>query len=346
MPISLIGTRGVGKTTMMSFLFQAMNIYTHQNPDKFRYFLGSELAKNMKEKMKVMKGNKRFPAATDRDIIERKFVLGFEPPKWDIPTWIKRRIFTSRKYGDFLGFVVSLYDIDGAEVEEFIETDFEANRYLKELYRADIPVFLIDASKFTKRTKGPKNYDLVEHDQELTQIISGYAEYRAKHHPNEKLHPIIFLTKMDELDEEIRQDYPGIKKLENEYDKKIANRVGRELLERYLTDFQGSVLGSKLMGIELEDSSFFYSWTDLESPESHPDMGTEVERSENGREKRLKLVDKDDEPGGRRNKFPLHMYIAFLDHLDELKEERPDPEDIVDEVLSKSNVKIGLRAEP
>ena len=324
MSVSIIGTRGCGKSTFIGLLYQGMERYSNINPEDFIYYITSEVGDKIYDiRNNMLKGE--YPAATTRHQLEQlNFLMGFKPKMHEKIIHLVKNFSSFGKYGDYLGMIMSVYDISGEDIQEYkrIKT---LNENIKKIFDSNIVVVIIDCALLTNSTKGRKYNLMLEYDKEVAVILSAYVEYRARDKMKEKLHPIFILAKMDAMDSEIRNQY-GVDRLEKTYDPEIAQEIGNQLMKSYLSATRAAMYGAQKVGIPLEDSKFFMSWVE----ETRIDGTTEATDAPT-----LRVVKPKFDSEQARNIYPEHMYEAFLNHIRELSYLYSDPKKQVEEIFGK-----------
>lgn len=326
MAVSIIGTRGCGKSTFIGLLYQAMERYSNENPNEFIYYVTAETGEKIYDIRNNMLSGE-YPAATTRNQLEQlKFLLGFRPKPHEQVVNTFKNFARFGKYGNFLGMILSVYDISGEDVEEYRHNK-SINKEIKQVFDADILVIIIDTSKFTNSTLGRKYRKMLYYDKELAIILSSYVEYRNKTKINEKLHPIFIFAKIDALDAEIREEHE-IESLSEKYEGKKCEKIGNNLMRSYLSASRAAIYGAQKVGVPLAKAVYFYSWVEEEKVDGVPMVGAQH---------RLKVI----KPLGKiehaRNVYPEHMYEAFINHTRELSYLYADPEKQVEEIFGKMN---------
>lgn len=321
MSVSIIGTRGCGKSTFIGLLHQGMEMYTNKNPDNFVYYVTAEVGDKILDiRNNLLQGE--YPAATTRHQLEQlRFLIGFRPGKYEKIVNLFKNFSSFGDYGDYLGMILSVYDIAGEDIQEF-RINKTVNRILKQVFDSNILVIIIDCAKFTNSTSGRKYVDMLEYDKELAVIISAYVEYRSKGDFKEKLNPIFVFAKMDALDTEISSEY--IDKLSRGYDLEYAQESGNKMMKSFLSASRASVYGAQKVGIPMETARFFYSWVEEDKIEGVAQAGAQH---------KLKITKPDGEHA--RNAFPDHMYEEFLNHIKSLSYLYSDPKKQVEDIFGK-----------
>jgi hypothetical protein len=321
MSVSIIGTRGCGKSTFIGLLHQGMEMYTNKNPNNFIYYVTAEVGDKILDiRNDLLTG--KYPAATTRHQLEQlRFLMGFKPKAAEKIMQLVKNFSSFGDYGDYLGMILSVYDIAGEDIQEF-KINKQVSQILKQVFDSNILVIIIDCAKFTNSTTGRKYVDMLEYDKEVAVIISAYVEYRSKGKFKEKLNPIFVFAKMDALDAEIRNNY--MDKLSINYDPDYTQSAGNEMMTSYLSASRAAVYGAQKVGIPLEEARFFFSWVD----EDKIDGVTQA-----GAQKLLKVF----KPDGThaRNSFPDHQYEAFLNHIRDLSYLYSDPRKQVEDIFGK-----------
>jgi len=309
MSVSIIGTRGCGKSTFIGLLHQGMEMYTNKNPDNFVYYITAEVGDKILDiRNNLLQGE--YPAATTRHQLEQlRFLMGFKPGAAEKVMNLIRNFSSFGDYGDYLGMILSVYDIAGEDVQEF-KINKQVTQILKQVFDSNILVIIIDCAKFTNSTTGRKYVDMLEYDKELAVILSAYVEYRSKGEFEEKLNPIFVFAKMDALDAEIRNNY--MDKLAKDYDPDYTQKSGNEMMTAYLSASRAAVYGAQKVGIPLEEARFFFSWVD---------------------------EDKIEGVAQARNSFPDHQYEEFLNYIRTLSYLYSDPKKQVEEIFGSTQSK-------
>ena len=178
MSVSIIGTRGCGKSTFIGLLHQGMEMYTNKNPNNFIYYVTAEVGDKILDiRNNLLQG--QYPAATTRHQLEQlRFLMGFKPRASEKMVQLVRNFSSFGAYGDYLGMILSVYDIAGEDIQEF-KINKQVNQILKQVFDSNILVIIIDCAKFTNSTKGRKYVDMLEYDKELAVILA------AIHHQSE-----------------------------------------------------------------------------------------------------------------------------------------------------------------
>ncbi|MCK5039032.1 MAG: hypothetical protein KAS16_08030 [Thermoplasmata archaeon] len=321
MSVSIIGTRGCGKSTFIGLLHQGMEMYTNKNPDNFVYYVTAEVGDKILDiRNNLLQGE--YPAATTRHQLEQlRFLMGFKPVGVEKIVNLVKNFSSFGQYGDYLGMILSVYDIAGEDIQEF-KINKQVTQILKQVFESNILVIIVDCAKFTNATSGRKYVDMLEYDKELAVIIAAYVEYRSKGKFKEKVNPIFVFAKMDALDTEIANNY--FDKLERKYDVDYNYETGNELMESYLSASRAAVYGAQKVGVPLETAKFFYSWVQEDKIEGVAQAGAQH---------KLKITKPDG--GHTRNVFPDHMYEEFLNYIRTLSYMYSDPTDHVEDIFGK-----------
>lgn len=341
MPVSIIGTRGCGKSTLVGFLQQSMEKLTIKDPEKFAYFMDPDTTNICLNKIRNRLHSGRFPRATARgDFQALSFLMSFEATKTDVVKHVTseglKGLKNAMDYENKL--VLTVFDISGEEIEEF-GTQSSVTRKIREIFNSNIMVILIDCAKFTKDVKSEKAEAMRRYDAEMSQILSRYEEYRAKNAPEKELYPIVFFTKMDMLDPEIVADLPnhGIRKLldhQKEYKEEEVREDGEKLLKTFLPGIYQNIVGSKVVKVDLHKAMYFFSWAGVEGENgvkpAEEELGVqwvEVEGKENIEEL-------------TSNIYPYKHYQEFISHLGDLSKDYSDPNEKLEEYFNRDERKI------
>ncbi len=319
MPVSILGTRGCGKSTVIGLLYQGMERYTTLNPDDFIYYITSETGETVLTiRNNMLKG--MFPPATTRHTLDQfQFLMGFKPKMHE-----KLINLVKFREGAWAGLTFTVYDISGEDIQEYKRSK-TADQRIKKIFDANIVVIIIDCSIFTNSTSGRKFNKMLELDKEIAIILSAYVEYRNKNKLEEELHPIFILAKADAIDNEIKNEF-GLEKLSKDYDEDINYEIGNNLLKSYLSATLAAILGSQKVYVPLHKAKYFFSWVEMDKIDGMV--------SQAGDAKKLKVV-RDKEGGHAWNAYPTHMYEGFLNNFRDLSEKYADPKKQVEEIFGR-----------
>ena len=341
MPVSIIGTRGCGKSTLVGFLHQSMEKYTMRDPEKFAFYMDRDTTDVCLNKIRNRLHSGSFPKATARgDFQALSFLMSFEASKKDFVKHIGKEGLKALKnalnYENKLVFTV--FDVSGEDIEEF-GSHKTVTKKLKEIFDSNIMVILIDCSKLTEDIKSEKGRDMRRYDAEMSKILARYEEYRARKYPEKELQPIVFFTKMDMLDPEIVDILPnyGMKDLldpQKEYEEEKVREDGEKLLKTYLSGIYQNFLGSKVVKVDIHKAMYFFSWAGVEGED-----GVKPADEKLG----VKWMEIEGEKGSEQvqsNIYPYKHYQKFLSHLGELSKDYSDPDEKVKEYLNRDQRKM------
>ncbi len=340
MPVSIIGTRGCGKSTLVGFLHQSMEKHTIRNPEKFSYYMDRDTTDVCLNKIRNRLQSGKFPQATARgDFQALSFLMSFGATKGDVGKYITSDGLSALKnafnYKNKL--VLTVFDVAGEDIEEF-GSHKSVTKKLKEIFGSNIMVILIDCSKLTKDIKGEKGREMRKYDAEMSKILSRYEEYRAQNYPDQELHPIVFFTKMDMLDPEIIDSLPNnsIRDLldpQKDYDEEEVREDGEKLLKTFLSGVYANIVGSKVVKVDLHKAMYFFSWAGVEG-----ENGVKPADESLG-VKWMDIEGKKDTEEIQSNIYPYKHYQKFISHLGELSKDFSDPDEKVEEYFNREQRK-------
>ncbi len=337
MPVSIIGTRGCGKSTLVGFLHQSMEKYTIKNPKKFAYYMDPETTDVCLNKIRNRLHAGEFPRATARgDFQALSFLMNFEATKSDVFKHIKAEkglsgLKNAFNYENKLMFTV--FDVSGEEIEEF-GNHKSVTKKIKEVFNSNIMVILVDCSKLTKDIRSEKGTTMRRYDAEMSQILSRYEEYKANK-TSEELHPIVFFTKMDMMDPEIIDMFPNhsmrdLLDIQKGYDEVEVREDGEKLLKTFLPGLYQNIVGSKVVGVDLHKAMYFFSWAGVDG-----ENGVKPADQELG----VKWVNVEDEEL-TSNIYPYKHFQKFISHLGDLSKDYSDPNEKLEEYFKREGRKM------
>lgn len=345
MTIAMIGSHDVGKTAVLGLLYQTMMATTNQSNNKFLFTQTSEMADKVVEIIPNML-NGEFPGGTETGNANRwRFLLGFSADSFVIEQLQNMRytLYQWGEYGIHATQIAYMLDIPGEIINELVETAYETiDDDLKEVFKSDILVLLIDASRLTEASTGDKCSILTDYDSLMMQLITFYNQCKVEEYiktgERQELYPFIYFTKMDLLEDsvfkyyeekknmdiehifgEINEDHFGLIDEENvfpgsnyyENNKEDINELGGLFMRRYMGQTSTQISGSHLVGVNLHTPQYFFSWVN--------GLRTAIPDS---RDVKIKQRRTD---AGLVNVFSYHMYQAFLHRIKELSPKTLDP---------------------
>lgn len=357
MSLAILGDQDSGKTVFLGLLYQTMKVTTGAAKDEFRYIQTKHMA-DLVEEIEGAMTTGHWPAGTEGgDPNDFRFLLGYDISEMEMYENIRHRlnnfIFRWGDYGDFGCHMAYMLDIAGETVQDFADDvnyldTYELDPTLRQVFDSDIIVLLIDTKRFTE-SKGLKNQSLSTYDWTMTKVITGYTQYRSKKRKEQgksgkkKLYPFVFFTKLDDLENGIVQHYktehsldipeltnyePGAYKPSKkdpfpgrEFYKERSESyqtLGELLMSRYMSNTHSQLLGSRLVGIDLAEPLYFYSWMNSIGP-TEP---SSVEEEDKDVDLDIDIY-RDDY--GITNVYPIHIYQAFLSKLRTMFGEVIDP---------------------
>jgi len=313
MAVAIFGSPNTGKSVFVGLLYQAMEKYANLHKEEFRFYMIGESHQKIGEEVKNPMRSGYYPPATPKvSILDYQFLMEFRPK--DITEWASTAYrYVRRDAPDVSLFplVFTVYDISGEDVMDYSHTGEYASE-LKDVFSANFVIFLIDASRFTNEATGKRVQRLMTYDTDMSSLISFFGEHRR----NDSVVPIFVLTKFDKMDREIWDSIPSMLEKEGcrdkkikfdpqtfmqKYDRKVADAVGDCLLLNYMGETRASVFGSHVIGLDLDDSRFFFSWVEeYEGPDG---------------KKMLKTIKP--ENASVQNVYPEHMFEAFIQYFRE-----------------------------
>ncbi|MBA3046628.1 MAG: hypothetical protein FP824_10525 [Euryarchaeota archaeon] len=201
---------------------------------------------------------------------------------------------------------------------------------LENTFNADIAVFLVDCSIFTRDLEGERLEEQHYYDEQLATLISAFVKYRSENKKlsKKRLYPVFVLTQMDNMDNSI-DDRPKIGEGHMwNYDSKEAHEIGNELFSKYLPLSKSVIIGASTMKVVLEENKFFFSWVQMDgkSPEGVQTMESQ----------RLAYRDDLKDPSGHEfkgNVFARGQYLEFIMYLKEICEFTKDSSNLAKEYL-------------
>jgi len=349
MPVSIIGTRGCGKSTFVGFLQQSMEKYTNRNPEKFSYFMDAKTTDVCLNKIRNRLLGGQFPMATARgDFDKLDFLTCFETTKKDRLKGIldpKKGITNLRgalsAYENLL--ILTIWDVAGEEIQESWRGVDRLSKDIKDIFDTNIMVLLIDCMKLTRDIKSEKASRMRRYDAEMARVMSYYEEYRAKTHPGAELHPIVVFTKMDTMDQEIIKDLPNhslndLLNPDKEYDEDEVKEDGDKLLSQYLPGIYSNILGSAIVDVDLREAKYFFSWAGMEGEDGVTNVDGELDRTWKTIEPEGD-VNPEDKVEVQSNIYPWKHYREFISHLGDLSKEYSDKREKVMKYLDEAKKK-------
>ena len=350
MPVSIIGTKGAGKSTFLNLLYQTMRFYTNdpKTRESLKYYWPPENGQKIENEKNTMQTTGDYPDITKRRrLFVLTYLLGFKPRRFEqLLDKTRELIIQKGAFKNYLCMILRLYDISGEDISRYNRNP-EDNKDVQRVFDSNIMVLVLDTSKFTNEIHTERTEDLLNYDSHLANIMSAYIKYKVKKRQQDEesdalIHPIIVLAQADALDKDIIDTFKlekllalDPKKMSKEKTEKVlktANKIGNELMKSYLPSTNAILHGSDLADVNLgsDYTQYFLSWTDNER------------RGED-------YVIKTDEmyySDGKRyisNLYSRHMYQAFLEYLRDLAEKSFDREDLINEVFGddwkeKSNI--------
>lgn len=352
MPVGCFGTSGTGKSTWVGLLAQQMNRKALREPKEFSYYISKDVAQDLLTEIKteMLKGN--FPdKTTEEDLVVLSFLMGFNPSSLErIKEALKRSFDEKRRepgnYNNVLdynkGFILSVVDVAGEDIRKIgdplNEYDVDRINRLKKLFSSNCIVMIVDVSRFTNETGNegaePKLYENLEYDDIMTKIFSRYIEFRANHDlSDKKVHPVVFLTKMDELDNEILSIhglddiFSDKERLWNHpYKESETQQIGNHLLNSYMPNFREILYSGEHLDVPIGYPTFFFSGLFIEGQ-----GGKEVGQKKIARARKRDSVGK-----FLTNIYPHRHYEAFLDYIKEMNREYADSRDLMEQYLKQA----------
>lgn len=362
MPVSIIGTRGSGKSTFIDLLYQTMVYYTDDPATRgsLKYYWRPEFKAQIMAELNAMMEGGGYPPTTDAgDKLIYSFLVGFEPGRFEqLPARITNCLINGGEFNSFLCLVMDLFDIAGEDLEEY-STNPGALPQLERMFDNNILVMTIDCSKLTMDVDGPQATKQREYDYLVAEIISAYIKHRSKKAQkdpdfNKNFYPIFILTQVDQLDGRIMKNH-GVDEIVkpktnaageriidvNELIQmtqlhrpdgsmkrlwKMCNKSANGILASHLSHTYGILNGATLMMENLEDDNiqYFLSWT------ANKKVGEVLQ------------IQKDRMPYTNEHTYetPIysrHMYVAFLSYLRNIIEVQPDRQEMITRMLNDAN---------
>ncbi len=349
MGLGIIGSPGAGKTTALCLFNQANLKYTQKDENSgHRFLLDPEYQSEFSDMYGSMVGHKTFPPKTPVENVEKpelRMMMGFKPEMvWnDLKETtdniaVKIRDFRnkmrnrSKLYDGYVHLIGEVYDYPGEALTNYIRYDHEVTENLRKLFESNPLVLVVDASTFTYSEKSDLRSKMFMQDKELATFITGLVKYRATHGKEYEKDLIILFTKVDDLNEPVKNEYFG----EGKDHLKRLKKAGREKWNAFgkgwLKDFVAQA-SSQIDGGILANEKFnvdcYFSWVGVK--------GQEGDKAEDPKLK-VKVIRR----GADRNVFPVNIYEDMIENIREkLREERvPDGEKKVKEFYEKGATPI------
>lgn len=321
MTVSIIGTRGTGKSTFLGLLHQIMEVYTVSNPKNFGYFMNPKTTDKVITGIRDPLRSGLFPTPTLKgDFQKLSFLMGFKPKILDRMKFLGKQGSLKGLYRSYnKGMIFTMHDVPGEDIGEFRKTQ-RLTKKLKEILDAKILVLLIDGEKFTRKQGTNKFDEMNVYDGDLAVIISAYCKHvKTKGFDLKKIHPVFIMAKLDAADKEILDMFGGKEKFISsslKYNEKQTREIGKTLMSTYLTATRAQIIGSKQLGIPLEkNAKYFFSGVELD----------EKGKIKGGLEKYVDYTNKEME--FYMNENPREHYKEFIKYCEKLSELYEDPEE-------------------
>ncbi len=225
MVVSIIGTRGCGKSTFIGLFLQTIERVTAKNPKQFIFFIKSETGEAVYELRNHLLGGEYPPSNPPSDNTRIQFILGYRPK-------IGKRLFTKKK-DKWVGSIFEVYDASSVLMEH--DGIGRLSRKLRFLFDSKILGFIVDASKITITEAGERYDEMLRYDKELSSLFSTLLKNRDLTEKEMQLQPIIIFTKVDAMENELKEKV-DIKRILGEYSEDGATEIGDTLFESYLKD--------------------------------------------------------------------------------------------------------------
>jgi hypothetical protein len=360
MPVSIIGTRGSGKSTFIDLLYQTMVYYTDDPKTRktLNYYWRPEFKNLIMAELKAMMEGGGYPPSTDTgDKLIYSFLVGFKPGHLEKLGERAKYLIKGGEFNSQLCLIMDLFDIAGEDLEEFA-TDPKGLPQLARMFDNNILVMTIDCSRFTMEVEGPQSDKQREYDYLVAEIISGYTKYRSQkaqkdHNFNKNFYPIFVLTQVDQMDGRIMANH-GVDeivdpKTNSEGERiidvndliektklykpddsmkklwKMCNKSANEIMASHMPHTYGILNGANLMMVPLEDDAiqYFLSWT------ANKKVGESVQIQ------KARMHYSNDHTY-ETPIYSRHMYVAFLSYLRNIVEVQPDRQDMIARMLNDS----------
>ncbi len=345
-PVSCVGTSGSGKSTLVGLMGQQMNRKALKDPKAFSYYISRDVCEELLTKTKNRMLSGWFPQKTMMGELDTiSFLMGFYTSKW---RKIKEIFRNSKREGlpnlnsilEFQkGFILNILDIAGEDVEKIGQPlqaqEQKVMRRIKTLFSANILVMIVDASRFTNQDNGAKAKvrDMRSYDTMMTKILSRVIQFRKENELDNKVIPIVFLTKMDALDNsilrsvELEDVFSDKERLFNyPYNESKVQEIGDTLLKSYMPDFREILYGGDIVGVELGYPKYFFSGLYLEGK-----GGEEVGDND------IASEFKEDSQGEYlTNIYTKNHYEEFLDYLQTLSREYSDSKNLMKKYIKQT----------
>ncbi len=286
MVISIIGTRGCGKSTFIGLFLQTMERFTAMNSKQFIYFIKSETGEAVYEMRNHLLGGKYPPSNSSNYNTRIQFILGYR-------STIRKRLFIKQKDK----WVSSIFEVhDAPSILKEYDGVGRLSRKSRVLFDSKILGFIVDASKITGSETGNRYDEMLRYDKELSFLLSALFKNRDLTKKERQLQPIMIITKVDALENEVKEKV-GTKRIHGKYSEDEATEIGNTLFKSYLKDSNRFIsdYGTK----------YYFSW---------------VEKDD---ENRLK-VERDKKWHRAHNVYSYHMYEALVLYLQKLTYIYPD----------------------
>lgn len=284
MPVAVIGSRSVGKSVFVSLLANTAISYGVKMNRHFRLYMDPLTNKVVGEMLRSLKNSAWPPATLKGTLLEYEFSFGYSNAFQRFLSGIEKLLPTKIPKGELFDVITfKLFDVAGEDVELLSKFLEEAKKRkvphtevlpptLQYVLKADVLVFLVDASKVTVDRKDSKWNEMITTDILMAQLYSFLAQYRSLTEGGGVLYPVFVLTKFDAMDPAIMQ---ALGVAGGDYDKWIK-KLGEDRMLRWsffekfmstffrqsLSQIYGVVLRDKRM--ELEEAPIFVSYVATE----------------------------------------------------------------------------------
>jgi len=352
MTVGCFGTSGTGKSTWVGLLAQQMNRKALREPEEYSYYISKDVCQDLLTEIKTEMLKGHFPdKTTTENLVAISFLMGFNPSKLEIVNEAIKRSFDRKRrvsgnYNNVLdynkGFILSVVDVAGEDIRKIgdplNEHDLERMKRLKKLFSSNCIVMIVDVSRFTNETgnegAGPKLVENLDYNDIMTKIFSRYIEFRADNNfSNKKVYPVVFLTKMDQLDNEILESC-GLNDIFSDkdrlwnypYNETETQQVGNRLLNSYLPDYREILYSGEHLDVPIGYPTFFFSGLFLEG-----------QGGRGAGEKKIARDRKEDSVGKYlTNIYPHKHYEAFLDYIKQMNREYADSRNLMEQYLKQA----------